>query len=446
MAETTGIYICPSCQTLVKGSKDSADGLVCQDCGYEFGSAGDSAVLKKAGIKVPVGRSAGKSTGVIRNLTSKKSIPVRQAESMSSPPVVAKSLESAQVEAGQGGVDEEILMPGESRRVRRRKRRRKDEKNKSLILFLLGWFSVVIIILAMFKLGSRDAGTNQRSDQKTTQQADREARDTSVMKRLMPQITRKFQSFLLQSTMSGRKQFIDKSADLSLIFTRHYENHVFPVPESGKIRRIDQNVLSFLEDDIAIETIWENDKGWKWGAVHVFDKVESWKLDWEVFAPSSTESWAKFRANLGLKEGIFRLLVRKRLSSNEKDSFFVSFYRAPQVFETQNEFKNTQSPEIELTRDSEIGQKFLRLWDNYLEGRSPYGSILAKELDPRGHMRINARLAWEKDEAGDKKMVLKEILGVGWFGKRIQEFHAEELRKATDEATEKLNEDSEKKS
>ena len=61
-------------------------------------------------------------------------------------------------------------------------------------------------------------------------------------------------------------------------------------------------------------------------------------------------------------------------------------------------------------------------------------------------MRINARLAWEKDEAGDKKMVLKEILGVGWFGKRIQEFHAEELRKATDEATEKLNEDSEKKS
>ena len=127
-------------------------------------------------------------------------------------------------------------------------------------------------------------------------------------------------------------------------------------------------------------------------------------------------------------------------------SFFVSFYRAPQVFETQNEFKNTQSPEIELTRDSEIGQKFLRLWDNYLEGRSPYGSILAKELDPRGHMRINARLAWEKDEAGDKKMVLKEILGVGWFGKRIQEFHAEELRKATDEATEKLNENSGKKS
>jgi hypothetical protein len=437
MVEATGIYICPSCQAVVKGAAGGAEGLVCHECGHEFGGK-DEKTEKGRATKVPVGRNTGKSSSIVRNLTARKGPPVLAVEKVVTPPVAAKSSPQAQPESDHDGRDEEILMPDGSRRVRRRKRRKKDEKNKGLVLFLLGWFAVVVIILAMFKMGKGSDGNDQDNDQAKAELAGRKARDLAVMRRLLPEIGARFNAFLFQKTINDRKQFIDRSADLSFTFSRHYENSVFPVPENRDLRRIGQNVLSFLEDDIAIETIWEDEKGLKWGAVHVFDKVESWKLDWEAFGPSSSEPWARFRANLGSKEGVFRLLVRKRLSSNEEDSFFVNFYRAPQVFETENEYKNTQSPEVELKSDSAIGRQFLKLWEDYQEGRFPYGSILAPQLDPRGHMRITVRLAWEEKEEGKEEMVLKEIQGVGWFGSRIQEFHAEEMKRATDEATEKL--------
>ena len=451
MAETTGIFICPSCQAMVKGAMDGEEDLVCHECGYRFErEPGD---VKKV-TAVPVGRSAGRSSSVIRNLTAKKAAPVRPVPKVSAPPVAAKPIEQAKAEGGLGSDDEEIIMPDGTRRVRRRKRRKKDEKNRGLVLFLLGWFCVIVIILVMFKFGRNEKVPEEEVDQTRLEAADRAARDLAVMRRLLPEISEKFKGergsakdprgFLFQPTLDARKQYIDQLDDLSLAFSRHYENTVFPVPKSTQteVRRIDENVLSFLDDDIAIETIWEDSTGQRWGAVHVFDKAESWKLDWEAFAPYSTESWAKFRGNLGAKEGVFRLLVRKRLSVNEEDSFYVSFYRAPYVFETDNEYKNTQSPEVELETDSDLGRQFLKLWDDYQEGRAPYGSILAKNLDPRGHMRITVRLAWEDDGESGEKMVLKEILGVGWFGKRIQEFHAEELRRATEKATEKLTEPS----
>lgn len=451
MAESTGIFICPSCQSMVKGAMDGEEDLACHDCGYRFERERVSGAAQRA-MSVPVGRSSGKSSSVIRNLTARKANPVKPVPKVIGPPVAAKSIDQAKAETGLGSDEEEIIMPDGTRRVRRRKRRKKDEKNKGLILFLLGWFCVVVIILVMFKFGKNETVPEEEGDESRLAASDRAARDLAVMRRLLPEISEKFKGsrgasgdprgFLFQSTLDARKQYIDQLDDLSLAFSRHYESTVFPVPKSSEVRRIDENVLSFLEKDIAIETIWEDGAGQRWGAVHVFDKAESWKLDWEAFAPYSTESWAKFRGNLGSKEGVFRLLVRKRISVNEEDSFYVSFYRAPYVFETENEYKNTQSPEVELKTDSDLGRRFLKLWDDYQEGRAPYGSILAKNLDPRGHMRITVRLAWEDDGESGEKMVLKEILGVGWFGKRIQEFHAEEMRRATEEAAEKLTEPS----
>lgn len=449
MADGSGIFICPSCQAMVKGAMDGEQGRVCQDCGYEFEREPGWGGTRKA-TSVPVGRSSRGSSSVIRNLTAKKSLPVRPVAKVIGPPVAARSSEQAVTEAGLGSDDEETVMPDGTRKVRRRKKRKKDEKNKGLVLFLLAWFCVIVLILVFFKVGKGKSVQEEEGAEERLEAADRAARDLAVMRQLLPEISEKFRGnrgasndplgFLFQPTLDARKQYIDQLNDLSLAFSRHYENTVFPVPKSSDVRRIDENVLSFLDDDIAIETIWEDATGQRWGAVHVFDPVESWKLDWEAFAPSSTESWAKFRANLGAQEGVFRLLVRKRVSVNEEDAFNVSFYRAPYVFETENEYKNTQSPEVELKTDSELGRQFLKLWNDYQEGRAPYGSILAKNLDPRGHMRITVRLAWEDDGGSEEKMVLREILGVGWFGKRIQEFHAEEMRRATDKATETLTE------
>lgn len=438
MAETTGIFICPSCQAVVKGGPSGLKGLVCPECEHDFeiGQDGDTS---KNSTSVPNGRSGGsRSTSVIRDLTAKKAPPVRPVEVNSAPLVPSKTLEEAQAEGGNGGVDEEIIMPDGTRRVRRRKRKQKTEKNKSLVFFLLGWICLVLILLAYFKMKNGGEDTDASGDDSVTE-ADKDARDRAVMRRLLPEIGKKFQEFLFHPTINGREQFIDRSADLSLAFSDFYTANVFPRPES-QIRLVNKNVLSFPDDEIAIETIWEDEGGVRWGAVHVFDKTEGWRLDWENFGPLSSESWAKFRSNLGGAEGVFRLLVRKRLASNEEESVFLSFYRAPQVFEAKSEFKNTESPEVDVKIDSETGRTFLKQWGDYLDGQAPYGSILAKELDPGNHMRITVRLAWEKNSLDEDEMVLKEIIGVGWFGEAIQELHKKAVRKVTDEATEKLSE------
>lgn len=438
MAESTGVFICPECQAVVKGRLGEESGLSCPECDYQFGpekSQQDGGI--PAGARMPTGRSSANS-GVIRNLTSKKAAPVKVAKIPEKAPMEAKPIEVARAEGANGSRDEEVIMPDGSRKIRRRKRRQKDDKNKTLVLFLFGWFCLVVLIFALFKKGDDKPEENPGDPGPT----DLAVRNEAVMRRLLPDIENKFKEFLVAKTNDARLQMIDRPAELALAFREFYEQTSFPEPKS-QVRRVAANVLSFSDETIAIETIWQDEDEIKWGAVHVFDKVHSWRLDWEAFAPHSTETWGKFRANLGDREGVFRLLVRKRLSSDERKLFSLSFYRAPRVFETDNEYKNTQSPEVEVETESDLGRQFLKLWNNYLEGKAPYGSILAKELDPEKHMRITVRLAWERDEDDDEfRMVLKEIIGVGWFGERIQELHAEELRKATDDLNKTVPEQS----
>jgi len=91
------------------------------------------------------------------------------------------------------------------------------------------------------------------------------------------------------------------------------------------------------------------------------------------------------------------------------------------------EYRVTESPEVEVRTESELGQEFLKLWEKHLADEPPFGSILAKALDPSNGMRINVTLAWEKNAQGESKMVLKEILGVSWFGQAIQKYRQNSL-------------------
>lgn len=438
MVQKTGIFICPSCQTAVKGGPGEDGTLVCPECQHQFGTGSGAESPKAAATPaaVPAGRKEGRSSSVIRNLTARKAEPVKPVGVIEPPVMEAKTLEEARADGHSQYGDEEIIMPDGTRRVRRRKRKSKDGKNKGLILFLLGWFSVIALIFILFKSGDGDSEEQRNQDQATAES--NEVRNRELMRRLLPTISKRFFEFLGYPTVSGREQFIDRSSELSSAFTRFYDQEAFPKPQSS-LRRIDENILEFSDDNIAIETVWEDEEGHRWGAVHVFDKVESWKLDWECFAPYSSESWARFRANLGSQEGVFRLLVRKRRVTSEKETFSLSFYRAPQVFETDNEYKNTQSPEVEVAVDSEVGKEFLKRWQDYQEGKSPYGSILPQHLDPRNHLRVTARLAWEENKQGESKMVLKDLVGVGWFGKRIQQLHEENVQEVTEEAKDQLN-------
>jgi hypothetical protein len=55
-------------------------------------------------------------------------------------------------------------------------------------------------------------------------------------------------------------------------------------------------------------------------------------------------------------------------------------------------------------------------------------------------MRVTVRLAWEKDERDESVLVLKEIVGPGWFGERIIKLRQSAKDAATEEAIQKLSE------
>ncbi|MGB0644751.1 MAG: hypothetical protein ACPGQF_08415, partial [Akkermansiaceae bacterium] len=226
-------------------------------------------------------------------------------------------------------------------------------------------------------------------------------------------------------------QFIDRSADLSLAFSDFYVENPFP-PASGRLTQTGVNVLKLPGDELAVESIWRDSEGYQWGAIHILDRTTStWKLDWENFAPYSTESWPKFINQLGSKEGVFRLLVRKRRTADDKKKISLSFYRAPHVKEGNKEFKRTESPEIDLLAESDLAIEFMRLWNNHQEEKDPMGSILGRALDPdpETYMRITVRLGWKDSKRDGEVLELKEIIGAGWFGERIIK-----LRQSTEDA------------
>ncbi len=437
MTGKTGVFICPSCQAVVKSEKSLEEGLICGECLHAFGKP-DSSDPGKIN-QMPRGRSEKGSGSVMRDLTAKKTTPIRAMGVIDAPPVSAKSIEAAKAETANANGDEEMIMPDGTRRVRRRKKRAKKERNKGLILFLVGWMCVIAIVFVLFKTG-KIGGGKEATGQPPVRGSDfLTDTEVEILKQSIPTITDQFTKFLRYQTLSGREQFIDRSADLSLAFNRFYQINTFPKPESD-LKRFGANVLNLSDTAVAVESVWGDEKGNRWGAVHIFDKKEGWKLDWEAFAPHSTESWSKFSSELGSKEGVFRLLVRRRRTSDQSKKVSLSFYRAPKVFETDNEFRNTESPEVDLLSESDLGKEFLNLWSSHLDGNAIYGSILGRALDPEGYLRITVRLAWEKNERDQSIMVLKEIVGAGWFGQTIQKLHKDALEAATEEAKEKLSE------
>lgn len=330
-------------------------------------------------------------------------------------PIAARSYDEVAME-GESDV-EEILLPDGSRRVKRRKKRPTKEKNKALILFLVGWLSVVVIIFALFKTKkdvSADTGEEKTKIDITL------ARDRQLIGNHRDEISNLFRSYIFTTNLDERVQYIERSSEMALNYTRFYRSHS-PFQPQPPMAVIGSKVIEISRDPLvmAIEFVWQDAAERRFGTVYLHDG-QGWKLDWEAFAPYSTDAWARFQAKIGGAEGTFRLLVRKRASSNESKRIYLSFYRPPNYAEDDKSFLKTESQEVEVTVESKLGRQFLDLWSDFEEGIRPLGSILPL-IDPEGVMRITARLAWEEVEGEtEMQLVLKEIKEPGWYGETIQ--------------------------
>ena len=270
---------------------------------------------------------------------------------------------------------------------------------------------------------SKSGEVNAQTSKAPIEAGRRDPMNQPIVNGSRSKIEKEFQGFMKLPEGSGQTQFIDRSADLSLAFSNYYRENPFP-RASGKLTQIGVNVLKLPDGELGVESIWSDVEGYKWGALHILDRTNSsWRLDWENFAPYSTESWPRFINQLegSSKEGTFRLLVRKRRTADDSNKISLSFYRPPNVKEVNDEFKNSESPEIDLLAGSELAKEFMRLWEDHKEGNGPMGSFLGRALNPDSLdvMRITVRLGWEDKKRDKGVLELKEIIGAGWFGERI---------------------------
>jgi len=422
------VFICPSCGEVVKSDRPLEEGVICGECLHEFGKPEEvpESKTKKPGVlrKMPKGVGEAKKSSVMRDLTAKKAERIKPVGVIEEPVIEAKPVGELPKPSG-NAKDEEVILPDGSRRVRRIKKRPKKEKHKGLILFLLGWLSVIGIVFAFYQMqGKADAEEEVTEDK--VKDVKEVAMKGEILRRFLPAASDGFKRFIFHPTNEGREQYIDNSADLARSFSSYYRLHSFPKPDS-QLALIRYNVIALSKTDFGIETIWKDGEGRRIGGVHLWDG-KGWKLDWENFAPYSTESWSRFRSKLGSKSGVFRLLVRKRTTANEDREFYLSFYRAPDFFEESGEFKDTESPEVRVETKSLLGKRFLKLWDRQVAGEAPFDSILGRSLDPENYMRITVELSWEKNEVDEDVMRMTDIRGVGWFGERVQAFHLRKQR------------------
>ena len=452
MSGNVGLFKCPSCGALVRGDLSLPEGLVCGECQYQFEKP---APKDSSAVLAGVASSKPSSSNVIRNVTGQKSsLPEAPAPEFATKRLPAKSLEEVPAQSPSGSEnsrDEETIMPDGSRRVRRRKKRPAKEKHKGLILFLFGWAVMIAIVFLLFKVGEK-----KKPDEGPGPGAGGgdgiSPFDRTVLTRSIPIIQRDFQSFMAFPTIEGRDQFIDRPSDLVYQFGRFYQENTFPsMRGDSQLVRLKANVLNFSNETVAVETVWSDGGDGRWGALHVFDPNQGWKLDWEHFAPYSSVAWNRFSSRLGTNEGTFRVLARKRFTSDQSETFSVSFYRPPRVYEQSNGFLSSESSEVVIETDSELGRRFRQLWQSQVvDGTSPYGSILADEIGPPSNqfLRVIVKLAWEENEPAQEgqelkedekyKLVLKDIIGIGWFGSRIQELHQKALDAAAGETEEQV--------
>lgn len=432
MSQAT-VYLCPSCQSVVKSENEKLAGLVCGDCGFEFGGKGmaqDNEPSKKVDIvKVTGVAPTTMKHSIVRDVMKQRG-GSRQGPEVIQPPSVHEMAlrEGAELEHKEipPGEDEVILKDG-TRMVRRKKRKKDKDKHQKLYFFLTLWIGIAaaILIIVQMNNGDKDGSVEDRIGVEENRKKEHQI----FLGKHMAAISQNFSRFIRAQEDSDRIQEIDYSSRLASKFSRFHQSQSIPVPV-GSVRGIQRNVIVLKEAPFtpAVEVVWQDEGGNIFESVHLWDGKD-WKLDWEHFSRYATTPWTLFRSKLGQKEGEFRLLMRQREVMKESAYISILFYEEPPVGteDSRKALQASESEEVIVKLRTDLGRQLTELFKAKEDGNTAYDSIFGQN-DPDTMIRVSAALAWEEDEDGDEVLVLKDLLGVSWYGTRVRRAYREMLK------------------
>lgn len=166
-----------------------------------------------------------------------------------------------------------------------------------------------------------------------------------------------------------------------------------------------------IHDTPRIEILWKDEKGRRVEMVYA-EEDQEWKIDWEAFAKSSTETWTMFDSGEEPKTGTFRFLVRERLAENFalNNQLSIVFYE-PSFWNGVEPI--TQTPEFLLDRDSTIAKQIIAAL-NAKKNKQPIYNTMFSQKDPEGMARV--RVTIERKVNGKEKIfTIKSVDALHWM-------------------------------
>lgn len=425
------VYLCPSCQAIVKSEKDTPEGLVCHECGFEFGGSGgveeDSTPKKVNVAKAVIGSASLVKDTIVRDVIKQRRGGGRRSEAQPSSVHEMALGEGTELEHAEipPGEDEVVLKDG-TRMVRRKRRKKEKDKHRKLYFFITLWLGIAAAIIVVVQLNKESEGGKAGGGDSVEEE---KGQKEIFLRRHMPAISQNFARFIMATEDDARIQEIDFSSRLASNFSIFHQSKSIPIP-TGRFTPVQRNLMVIQKDPFApaVEVLWRDEGGKLFESVHVWNGKD-WKLDWEHFSRYCSAPWTLFRSKLGQKEGEFRLLMRKRQVLRESSYYSLLFYEEPSL-ESEDRRKSleaSESEEVIVKIRTELGDRLTKLFQEKEEDLHHYETILGSE-DPDLMIRVCAVLAWEKDEDGDDVLELKDFTGISWYGTRICRAYRQEQK------------------
>ena len=405
---TSPEFHCPSCGKLpeVRGGVGE---IVCSACGYEF----------RKPVRVSPRGALGWLDGgggkfVQRDVVSRRRVGAQEQ--------VVVPVEPGIIEGGEDPHRREEVMEDGTRKVTKRKKVRKRNPRRTMLLIFI-WGAVVLAgaLSVRESIWRGHVPTQEGEKERLTRvRVAKESQVQALIQKHSEECRGVLNGFLSATDTAGKAQYVRNPIRVTPRMAAYYRAHLFRRPGAEMV--LERQGLKIMSGERGIEMLWRAADGEYMEVVFVSEKGR-WVIDWEEFVRYSKVPWHRFLSGGEVREGEFRLYIRRQqLLSEEEGVLGVQFY--PPDDDAQKRVRG-QSPQVQVRLNSENGQQLQSLWEEKTD-EPEIGESMLVERDSEQLKRVRVALRWEQEADGKDYLKLEKVLARNWWGEGFVDDSGEE--------------------
>ncbi|MEK7953536.1 FmdB family zinc ribbon protein [Luteolibacter soli] len=281
------------------------------------------------------------------------------------------------------------------------------KKARALAIFVVVW-AVVLGTAAIWLKGKSPDASEATSVLDAQAVGGQAMEDSRLLQDQIQNCARRLEQFVGAGDIGGRSPHVLRAKEIlpEMAAALKYE----PILSSDASFTLPFYQVIHTPAGRAIETMWKEDDG-KFLEAVFFEEEGEWKIDWHAFSRASSEPWPQFVSGKGKGEGVFRVLARERVGANGRDPEFIGLVLyAPRPGRPGEAF--SPSPEIRVTRASDMGRAIEEAFTTRAKNLGPFGSGVVK-YDPGEMIRLHVRVT--REGAEERTFKITDLLATHWM-------------------------------